>query len=207
MFHFIRDVQDQPVGGKARGLKVLHQLGLRVPESFVIVHPNGHEIPEDVLAKHLHALGHGPKAVRSSAMSEDGLHASFAGQFETYLNVSGAEAVKAAIGKCVAAASSDRVSLYSREVHDRADTRISVIVQNMVSAEKAGVIFSAAPVSNRRDKMVINVAVGAGEDLVSGNKDAVQYLLFGSGKDVAAQITKNGDLLSAAQVRELMAGA
>lgn len=207
MFHFIRDVQDQPVGGKARGLKVLHQLGLRVPESFVIVHPNGHQIPEDILAKHLHALGQGPKAVRSSAMSEDGLHASFAGQFETYLNVSGAEAVKAAIRKCVAAASSDRVSQYSKEVHHRADTRVSVIVQNMVSAEKAGVIFSADPVSNRRDKMVINVAVGAGEALVSGNKDAVQYLVFGSGKDVTSQIAKNGDLLSAAQVRELMAGA
>ena len=195
------------MGGKARGLKVLHQLGLRVPESFVILHPNGHEIPEDILAKHLHALGHGPKAVRSSAVSEDGVHASFAGQFETCLNVSGTEAVKAAIRKCVAAASSDRVFLYSKKVDDRADTRISVIVQNMVPAEKAGVIFSADPVSNRRDKMVINVAAGVGDALVGGNKDAVQYVVFGSGKDVASQIAKNGDLLSAAQVRELMAGA
>jgi rifampicin phosphotransferase len=207
MFHFTRDVQNQPVGGKARGLKLLHQLGLRVPESFVIVHPDGNEIPDDLLATHLRALGQGPKAVRSSAVSEDGLNASFAGQFETYLNVSGTEAVKTAIGRCVAAASSERVSRYSKEIHDRADTRISVIVQNMVPSEKAGVIFSADPVSNRRDKMVINVAPGTGDDLVSGNKDAVQYLVFASGKDVASQIAKNGDLLSAAQVRELMAGA
>ena len=84
MFHFIRDVQNEPVGGKARGLKVLHQLGLQIPASFVIVHPDGQNLPEDVLANHLCALGHGPKAVRSSAMSEDGLHSSFAGQFETY---------------------------------------------------------------------------------------------------------------------------
>jgi pyruvate,water dikinase len=207
LFHFIRDVQDQPVGGKARGLKVLHQLGLRVPESFVIVHPNGHELPEDALANHLRALGQGPKAVRSSAMSEDGLHSSFAGQFETYLNVSGTEAIKLAIRKCVAAADSDRVSLYSQKVGDQADTRVSVIVQNMVNAEKAGVIFSADPVSNRRDKMVINVAAGMGDDLVSGKKDAVQYRIFASGKDVDSQIAKNGALLSAAQIRELMAGA
>lgn len=207
MFYFTRDVEDQPVGGKARGLKVLHQLGLNVPDSFVVVHPNGHDLPEDILARHLCALGDAPKAVRSSAVSEDGLHASFAGQFETYLNVSGIAAVKAAIRKCVAAAASDRVVRYSKQVHDHADTRVSVIVQNMVNAEKAGVIFSADPVSNRRDKMLISVAAGAGEDLVSGKKDAVQYLIYKRGKDVDAQIAKYGALLSAAQVRELMAGA
>ena len=195
------------MGGKARGLKVLQQLGLRVPESFVIVHPDGHDLPDDVLASHLLALGEGPKAVRSSAMSEDGLHASFAGQFETYLNVRGTEAVKTAIRKCVAAAAADRVSLYSKAVHNQADTRVSVIVQNMVNAAKAGVIFSADPVSNRQDKMVIDVAAGLGDDLVSGKKDAVQYRVFASGKDLDSQIAKRGALLSAAQVRELMAGA
>ncbi len=207
MFHFIRDVQDQPVGGKARGLKVLHQLGLRVPESFVVVHPNGQDLPENILANHLHALGQGPKAVRSSAMSEDGLHSSFAGQFETYLNVSGVEAVKAAIRKCVAAAASDRVAQYSQNARGLADTRVSVIVQNMVNAEKAGVIFSADPVSSRRDKMLINAAAGMGDDLVSGKRDAVQYRIFTSGKDADSQIAKNGALLSAAQIRELAAGA
>ena len=207
MFHFIRDVGDLPVGGKARGLKVLHRLGLRVPESFVIIQPDGQELPEDVLATHLRALGDGPKAVRSSAVSEDGLHASFAGQFASYLNVSGIEAVKAAIHKCATSGSADRVSLYAKEIHDRADTRVSVIVQNMVQAARAGVIFSADPVSNRRDKMVISAAAGAGDVLVSGKKDAVQYRLFNSGKNIASQIARNGDLLSAAQVRELMAGA
>jgi pyruvate,water dikinase len=207
LFYFTRDLQDQPAGGKARGLKVLHQLGLKVPESFVVLHPNGHELPDDILASHLCALGDGPKAVRSSAVSEDGLHASFAGQFETYLNVNGTEAVKAAIRKCVAAAASDRVAQYSKQVHDGADTRVSVIVQNMVNAERAGVIFSADPISNRRDKMLISVATGIGDDLVGGKKDAVQYLICKSGKDRDAQIAKQGALLSAAQVRELMAGA
>jgi phosphoenolpyruvate synthase/pyruvate phosphate dikinase len=89
LFHFIRNIEDQPVGGKARGLKVLKELGLRVPESFVIIHPNGYDLPEDVLSGYLRDLGDGPKAVRSSAVSEDGYHASFAGQFDSYLNVSG----------------------------------------------------------------------------------------------------------------------
>ena len=195
------------MGGKARGLKVLHQLGLKIPESFVIIHPDGHELPEDLLATHLRALGDGPKAVRSSAMSEDGVHASFAGQFASYLNVSGTDAVKAAIRKCATSASADRVSLYAKGIHGRVDTRVSVIVQNMVLAEKAGVIFTADPVTGRRDKMLIDVAEGAGDGLVGGKKDAVQYRLFDSGKDVAAQVAKNGDVLSAAQVRELMAGA
>jgi phosphohistidine swiveling domain-containing protein len=206
LFHFIRNIEDQPVGGKARGLKVLKELGLKVPESFVIIHPNGYDLPEDILAGYLNDLGHGPKAVRSSAVSEDGYHASFAGQFESYLNVSGTEAVKAAIRKCVDAAYSDRVSLYSENIHHKADTRISVIVQNMVEADMAGVIFSADPVSNRRDKMMINVAGGAGDDLVSGKKDSVQYLVFRSGKNIDAQIAQNGDMLSTAQIRELMEG-
>ena len=195
------------MGGKARGLKLLHQLGLKIPESFVIVNPDGHELPEDALASHLRALGDGPKAVRSSAVSEDGVHASFAGQFASYLNVRGTDAVKAAIRKCAASAGADRVSSYAKGIHGCADTRVSVIVQNMVHAEKAGVVFTADPVTGRRDKMTIDVAAGAGDDLVSGKKDAVQYRLFDSGKDVASQVAKNGDLLSAAQVRELMAGA
>jgi hypothetical protein len=206
LFHFIRNIEDQPVGGKARGLKVLKELGLRVPESFVIIHPNGYDLPEDVLSGYLRDLGDGPKAVRSSAVSEDGYHASFAGQFDSYLNVSGTEAVKAAIRKCVDAAYSDRVSRYSENIHHKADTRISVIVQNMVEAEKAGVIFSADPVANRHDRMMINVAAGVGDDLVSGRKDAVQYLIYRSGNNIDAQILRNGEMLSRTQILELMEG-
>ena len=194
------------MGGKARGLKVLKELGLRVPESFVIIHPNGYDLPVDILSSYLGNLGHGPKAVRSSAVSEDGYHASFAGQFESYLNVNGTEEVKTAIRKCVEAAYSDRVSLYSENIHHKADNRISVIVQNMVEAEKAGVIFSADPVDNRRDRMMINVAAGTGDDLVSGRKDAVRYLVFRSGRNIDAQLLKNGDMLSKAQITELMEG-
>ena len=194
------------MGGKARGLKVLKDLGLRVPPSFVIIHPNGYDLPNDELLRHLEYLGEGPKAVRSSAVSEDGFHASFAGQFESYLNVTGTEEIRKAIRKCVEAAYSDRVSHYSENIHHKADTRISVIIQNMVEAEKAGVIFSADPVANRRDRMMINVSKGIGEELVSGKTDAVQYLVYRSGRNIRSQIAKNGDLLSEAQLKELLEG-
>jgi len=115
LFHFIRDVQDS-LWGKSPWVESAASARAQVSESFVIVHPMARD-PEDVLAKHLPLSVTDPRPC-VSAMSEDGLRASFAGQFETYLNVTGVEAVKAAIGKCVAAASSDRVSLYSG-VHDR----------------------------------------------------------------------------------------
>ena len=207
MFHFLRNIEDQPVGGKAKGLKVLKELGLKVPDSFVIIHPNGHELPEDLLRSHLKDLGEGPKAVRSSAVSEDGAHASFAGQFESYLNVSGTEEIRKAIRKCVDSVFADRISQYSQNIHHKADTRISIIIQNMVDARKAGVIFSADPVSNRRDRMMINVSSGTGEDLVGGKKDAVQYLVYRSGNNIPSQIRRNGDMLSAEQLRELIEGA
>ena len=207
MWLFLRDLQDQPVGGKARGLHLLDRLGLKVPKTLIIVQPEERDLPQELLASQLAALGPGPKAVRSSAVSEDGLQASFAGQFESYLDVSDPQAVRAAILQCIASARSDRVLRYSANLQGAADTRISVLVQNMVKAEKAGVIFSADPVFNRRDKMLINVAAGLGEDLVGGKKDGVQYRIFRSGKDLASQMASSGDALSAAQVLELMAGA
>jgi phosphohistidine swiveling domain-containing protein len=207
LIQFLHTITDEPVGGKAMGLKMLQQLGLRVPDSFVIVHPNGGEIPEEMLQEHLQRLGNGPKAVRSSAVSEDGFHASFAGQFETFLNVTGQPEILEAIRKCVSAAYSGRIASYSASIHHKADTRISVIVQNMVNAAKAGVIFTADPVTNRRDKMVIDVVPGAGDALVSGHLDGVAYHLYRSGKNIDSQITRHGDLLSAAQIRELMDGA
>jgi rifampicin phosphotransferase len=207
LFHFIRNIEDQPVGGKARGLKVMKDLGLRVPDSFVIIHPNGYDLPVDQLMHHLSYLGEGPKAVRSSAVSEDGFHASFAGQFESYLNVTGPEEIRKAIRKCVEAAYSDRVAQYAGNIHHKADTRISVIIQNMVRAEKSGVIFSADPVSNRRDRMVVNASTGIGDDLVSGRKDAVQYVIYRSGRNIPSQLRIHGGLLSAEQLHELMEGA
>lgn len=203
----LKDIGDEPVGGKAIGLKRLSDIGLNIPEAFVIVHPDTENLDDSLLQKHLDCLGEGSKAVRSSAVSEDGQEASFAGQFETFLNLNGSREIIEAVRKCVTAASADRVKHYSQSRLTDADLRISVIIQNMVPAACAGVIFTADPVTHRRDKFIINAVAGLGEDLVSGKKDAHHYELFRSGSDLEEAAGSNGHLLTEPQLRELAEGA
>ncbi|MEI6456346.1 MAG: PEP/pyruvate-binding domain-containing protein [bacterium] len=207
MIKFLHEITTEEVGGKARGLKTLQELGLNVPDAFVIIHPESRLIDETLLKKSLARLGEGPKAVRSSAVSEDGITASFAGQFETFLHLNTFPEIRDAIKKCVSAAKSERVKEYASKVITDADLRISVILQNMVNARVAGVIFSANPVNNRRDKMLINVVEGHGESLVSGQKDAIHYELYRSGSNIASQIRKQGELLTENQLLEILEGA
>jgi rifampicin phosphotransferase len=110
-----------------------------------------------------------PVAVRSSATAEDLPTASFAGQQDTYLNVVGAEAVLDAVRRCWASLWTDRAVAYRREAGvDPAGVRLAVVVQRMVDARVAGVLFTADPVSGRRARAVIDASPGLGEAVVSG---------------------------------------
>ena len=204
MIRFIHEITDEEIGGKARGLKILRDLGLNVPDAFVIIHPTLQSLADLPLEKSIDMLGKGPKAVRSSAVSEDGLSASFAGQFETYLHLNGYPAIKDAILKCIEASRSDRVHEYVTNLSEDADLRISVILQNMVNAKVAGVVFTADPVTGRRDQIVINAVKGHGEDLVSGVKDAIHYKIYRSGSTIGDQVKKQGDLLSPDHIRGIL---
>ena len=206
MVRLLNEIKDASAGGKARGLKTLLDLGLKVPDGFVLIHPKVETLNDELVRKYLAFLGDGPKAVRSSAVSEDGSAASFAGQFETYLDLHTFEEIKAAIVKCIEAADADRVKSYSGKLQSDADLRISVILQNMVDARVAGVVFSANPVNNRRDKIIINAVAGKGEELVSGMIDAQHYEVYLSGSNIASEGKKHGNLLDEKHLREILEG-
>ncbi|QDG66051.1 phosphoenolpyruvate synthase [Pseudarthrobacter sp. NIBRBAC000502772] len=109
-------------------------------------------------------------AVRSSATAEDLAAASFAGQQETYLNVRGAEALSAAVIECWASLWTARAMAYrAREGIGPDSVRLAVVVQRMVEAEAAGVMFTANPANGRRDQIAISAAWGLGESVVSGS--------------------------------------
>jgi pyruvate,water dikinase len=204
VIRFIHEITDENIGGKARGLKILIDLGLSVPDAFVIIHPDLHGLEDKTLEKNIAILGKGPKAVRSSAVSEDGVNTSFAGQFESYLHLNGYSEIREAIVKCIEATRSERVREYATNLSEDADLRISVILQNMVNAKISGVVFSADPVTGRRDQVVINAIKGHGEDLVSGVKDAIHYKVFRSGSNIHDQVKKQGELLSSDQISEIL---
>jgi pyruvate,water dikinase len=114
-------------------------------------------------------LQNAPVAVRSSATAEDLPGASFAGQQETYLNIRGIEAVLSSVKKCWASLWTARAIAYRLKNEIDQDTvALAVVVQEMVFADAAGILFTANPVNGKRDELVINAAWGLGEAIVSG---------------------------------------
>ncbi|HEY0134392.1 MAG TPA: PEP/pyruvate-binding domain-containing protein, partial [Nannocystis sp.] len=140
----------------------------------------GELLPEiDRAVREAHrALAAPAVAVRSSATAEDLADASFAGQHETFLDVAGEAAVLLAIRGCWASLWSPRALGYraARGV-DHLGIDIAVVVQRMVPAEFAGVLFTVDPVAQRADRMLLEVAPGLGEAVVSGHTTGDVYRL------------------------------
>ncbi|HEX6293501.1 MAG TPA: PEP/pyruvate-binding domain-containing protein [Herpetosiphonaceae bacterium] len=110
-----------------------------------------------------------PVAVRSSATAEDLPELSFAGQQETYLNISGEEHLLDAIKRCWASLWTARAIGYrARHGISSASVHLAVVVQALVKADVAGIMFTANPLTSARDQIVINAAWGLGEAIVSG---------------------------------------
>ncbi|MFZ0963131.1 MAG: PEP/pyruvate-binding domain-containing protein, partial [Terriglobia bacterium] len=110
-----------------------------------------------------------PVAVRSSATAEDLPGMSFAGQLESYLNVRGGEEVIHAVKRCWASLWTGRAIGYRQRQGIRPeDVSMAVVVQQLVAAQVAGVVFTANPLTGARDELMINAAWGLGEAIVSG---------------------------------------
>ena len=129
------------------------------------------------------ALGGGPVAVRSSATAEDLPGAAFAGQHDTFLNVIGADEVLDAVRRCWASLWTDRAVAYRRRRGvDAEQVRMAVVVQAMVPADSAGVLFTANPVTGARDEIVVDASSGLGEAVVSGLVTPDHYVLDAHGE-------------------------
>ena len=148
-------------------------------------------------------LGPGPLAVRSSAADEDGARHSFAGQLDSVLDVSD-ETLVAAIRQCWASAFGERVLDYRRRAGSlRAAENIAVIVQRMIGGEVSGVLFTADPLTGRRDRMRVSACEGTGEALVSGDVDADECVLDRSGQIVEYRPCGTTPSLTAQTIAEL----
>ncbi len=153
------------VGGKAKELGRLMAEGYRVPDGFVIttaVNPDS-ELPDAVIQ----ALDSSePRAFRSSAVEEDGTEASFAGQFESVLDVRGAEAGLRALRRCWSSGESASLAAYAARTRHSGGA-IAVVVQAMVRPVCAGVAFSKNPVTGA-DEVIVEAVKGLGDVLMEG---------------------------------------
>ncbi len=136
-----------------------------------------------------------PVAVRSSATAEDLPDASFAGQQDTYLWVTGEESVVKHTKDCWASLFSDRAIAYRINhgfTHER--EKISVVVQKMVHAKCAGVMFTLNPINGDRSKISVNSSGGLGESVVSGTVTPDEFLVDKVTFDVLKRIISSKEL-------------
>lgn len=160
------------VGGKAKGLNQLCQFGFDVPDGFIVINPQSEEDYQKA-ADFYDAEKLGSVAVRSSATLEDGVEFSLAGQFSTFLNVFGKKDVINAIKACVDSLNNETAKNYAKTFLNGKESTMTVVAQQMVKPEFAGVLFSQDP--RNQNNVLIEVVKGLGEGLVSGAKSAQQY--------------------------------
>jgi rifampicin phosphotransferase len=142
-----------------------------------------------VIADHYDALGDNEAvAVRSSATAEDLAYASFAGQQDTYLNVVGSAALLDAVRRCWASLWTDRaVSYRNANGIDHRSVALAVVVQRMIDATAAGVMFTANPVTSSRNETVIDASPGLGEAVVSGAVNPDHFVVDSVGHRIVAR--------------------
>ncbi len=160
---------------------------------------------ENAIRVNYEKLG-GKVAVRSSATSEDLEEASFAGQQDTFLNNEGQEEVLAAVKKCWASLFNARAIMYREKnnfPHEKAF--LAVIIQKMVNADTAGVMFTMNPINKSDDEMIIEACFGLGEKLVSGEITPDTFILNKKEETVKEQyLNFEKQTLSEEQLKELI---
>jgi pyruvate,water dikinase len=169
----IEGADRERVGGKAFALARLRRHGLPVPDGFVLVAGGPLDgARREALTAAYRALGAGPVAVRSSSGAEDLETFSFAGQYRTLLDVSGEDALVAAVERCLASAGD--AERYAAALGAPAGA-MAVLVQRFVEPSAAGVAFTRHP----RDPgaLLIEAHAGRGEALVSGRVTPDRYVL------------------------------
>ena len=194
------EITDDSAGGKAYGLSRLVAMGLPVPPAFVVRNASSGEYPA-VLQQRYNSLGSAAVAVRSSALGEDGDGASFAGQFDTVLNVRGIEELHDAIRRCVGSVDNEHAAAYRQQQSDTDGASMNVVVQVMVDARAAGVVFTADPVSARRDLLIIDAVAGLGEVLVSGEVTPDHYGVHANGDIIRRQLVGDAPVLDDREVQ------
>ena len=188
-------LDEQCYGGKATRLSECLRAGLPVPPGVALaarlVDQIAHGVLESdqqtMLEQLLARLGEARLAVRSSAIGEDGAAASFAGQHDTHLNMQGLENVYKAVTAVWASGQTESARRYRARLGIEGLPQVAVLIQELVPADIAGVLFTRDPFSGARDCWVVEASWGLGEAVVEGLVTPDRYTIAPSGTLLACQ--------------------
>lgn len=179
-------------GGKAASLARATQAGLPVPAGFALdpvslerLGSAAHDDRAD-LAGRFAELG-GPAAVRSSALDEDSAGASFAGQHATFLNVAGTDGMLDALRDVWRSAATPAALAYRQHLGIDAPPRMAAVVQRLVPADVAGVLFTCDPVTGAPDRWTVEASWGLGEAVVAGVVTPDHWTITPTGRPLEAR--------------------
>ncbi len=186
----LKESDRKEFGKKAINLGIMMREGIKVPDGYCIsqkiydkaVQADGTiSLPDETindLKLVYEKLKNKPLAVRSSSSLEDSQSSSFAGLYETFLNVTSFEDMVDGIKKCMLSVNQERVQKYYKAKYDiQMENKMAVIVQQMVDSKVSGVLFMANPLNNRHDQIMINGAWGLGEAIVDGEVSPDQWIV------------------------------
>lgn len=183
-------------GAKAVNLSLLKKSGLNVPKGYCIskefheqmIDSQVFDISEDELEELkvvFDSFENKKIAVRSSAISEDLSNNSFAGLYESFLNIDTFENFIEAIKACILSSRSERVKEYIEHFKLKIETPLmAIIIQKMINSESAGVAFTENPINNRSDELLINSNWGLGENVVDGMNDPDEWIVGKKTKEI-----------------------
>lgn len=177
-------VKKTPAGNKAHNLAELARYGFKVPTTYVCTWQAYHRYIEgdsSIFTELQRAIPHIlhkklQYAVRSSADMEDGTQSSFAGQFDTVLNVEGVDAIVDAIKHIWDTAQNEAVSIYMQtKGHKFSQPRVAVLIQEMIEPHISGVAFSKNPVTGMNE-IIVEAVEGSGEALVQAGTTPYRWI-------------------------------
>ena len=175
-------------GGKADNLILMRDNGIPVPEFVVVTDGKAPDVSWKI------------SSVRSSADVEDGASDSFAGQFDTFLGVTEKE-LQEKIDLCMASVSNEGAAEYLKQREIGKDIKMSVIVQKMIDADLAGIMFTANP-QGIMNECVITVGKGTGDKVVSDRTDTTSY--YYNTNDDLYYYEGADDMLTSDQIHDLI---
>ena len=187
---------EQQFGGKAASLARALRAGLPVPDGFAISWDHD---DADAIVKAFHGSGE-RVAMRSSAVGEDSLDASFAGQHVTVLNVTSEAMLHEAVQTIRDSARSASALAYRAKLGVAGEPRIGIVLMRMIDADVAGVLFTRNPLTGANER-VIESAWGLGEAVVAGLVTPDRFRISASGeileriagrKDIAVRFASHG---------------
>ena len=187
------------VGGKAASLGEMLSAGCRVPPGFVIA-ADAQKMTDHLSQEILQTfddLKLNRVAVRSSGIKEDAKDESWAGQFDSFLNIE-RDGLIEAVQKCWQSAGSERVKAYGQAA------KLAVLVQQMIEGDVSGVAFSINPVTKEHSQVMIEAVAGLCEALVQGLVTPDNYIINkATSKLLSLELTGDQPLLSAGQLKEV----